>query len=422
MKNTGKKLKNSLCFLLIFLMALTGCDSDTEIKPNAKEIADISPAAGFLAAQVEKTRGFIAGPIENGQKVSDYAYVYDNAVALMALAEAGADWHVQRLADAFVFAQEHDRLFRDGRLRNAYTGGNPKSDSGRSITGGKVTIRLPGFWEKGRWQEDYYMVSTSTGNMAWVMLALCKAAERAMPEKKEEYIQAAMRAADFVLTLKDKKGGFTGGYEGWDETQIKARHKSTEHNIDLISAFRCLAKAVAEKNAGKAEEYRAAAEHAKKFVLSMYDPKLHCFYAGTEADGITLSKGVYPLDTNSLAILALEEMKEKEEILAFAEENMMVGGGFDFSAGDLDGIWNEGTAQMALCYHQLGKSEKYEAVLRYLKTQLSPDGSIPAADRDGVSTGFTVSGAEVLWEYHNTQSIGATAWYALAQMKANPLR
>ena len=100
----------------------------------------------------------------------------------------------------------------------------------------------------------------------------------------------------------------------------------------------------------------------------------------------------------------------------------MVGGGFDFSAGDLDGIWNEGTAQMALCYHQLEKSEKYEAILRYLKTQLSPDGSIPAADRDGVSTGFTVSGAEVLWEYHNTQSIGATAWYALAQMKANPLR
>lgn len=422
MNNTGKKFRNRLCILLIFFIALTGCDAETEIKPKAKEIAGISPAAGFLAAQVEKTGGFIAGSVETGQKVSDYAYVYDNAVALLALAEAGADWHVQRLADSFVFAQEHDRLFRDGRLRNAYTGGNPKSDSGRSITGGKVTIRLPGFWDKGRWQEDYYMVSTSTGNMAWVILALCKAAERAMPEKKSNYLQAAMRTADFVLTLKDKKGGFAGGYEGWDETQIKARHKSTEHNIDLISAFRCMAQAVEEKDADKAKEYREASEHAKEFVLSMYDSKLHCFYAGTEADGITISKGVYPLDTNSLAILALEEIEEKKEILAFVEENMAIGGGFDFSAGDLDGIWNEGTAQMAVCYYQLAESEKYEATLRYLKTQLSSDGSIPAADRDGVSTGFTVSGSEVLWEYHNTQSIGATAWYALAELKANPLR
>ncbi len=107
-------------------------------------------------------------------------------------------------------------MFQDGRLRNAYVSGDPKSDSGRSIVGKKVTVRLPGFWQDGRWQEDYYTVSTSSGNMAWVILALCKASEIAPEDNKEIYINGAKRAADFLLTLRADNGGFSGGYEGWD--------------------------------------------------------------------------------------------------------------------------------------------------------------------------------------------------------------
>ena len=65
--------------------------------------------------------------------------------------------------------------------------------------------------------------------------------------------------------------------------------------------------------------------------------------------------------------------------------------------------------------------EEYNALLGYLKTQEYKKGGVPAADRDGVSTGFLLSGTQELWEYNNTLSIGATAWYALAQMRINPL-
>ena len=58
--------------------------------------------------------------------------------------------------------------------------------------------------------------------------------------------------------------------------------------------------------------------------------------------------------------------------------------------------------------------------MEYLKTQTEKDGSIPAADRDGVSTGFVVIGTDIYWEYHNSQSIGATSWLAFAQMGINP--
>lgn len=410
----------TLCLLLVFLIILNSCSPKKDFMQTADDISKISSAAGFLASKVEEKDGFIGGT-DQVKNASDYAYLYDNAIAAIALSYAGAHQHAQKIADAIVFAQSHDRTYKDGRLRNAYVSGNPKSDSGRSIVEGQIVISLPGFWADGHWQENAYSVSTSTGNMAWALLALCKVAENAPTDLAEEYIEAAKLVAEFLLTLKSDTGGFTGGYEGWDNNQTKVTYKSTEHNIDLICAFSVLAKALEEKDSIKAKEYKEASEHAKEFVLSMYDEDLHCYYTGTKADGKTISKGVIPLDTNSLTILALgAEVVDAYKIISFVEKSMKVGGGFDFSAGDLDGIWNEGTAQMTLCYSILGESEKYEDSIAYLNTQSAKDGSIPAADRDGVSTGFVIVGSDDLWEFNNTQSISATGWFAFAQMERNP--
>jgi hypothetical protein len=421
MKKINKVMRSILSFFITFVILLVGCSSSSKMTPDAAKISGISPAAGFLAAGVEKSGGFIAAA-DHRDKAFCSAYLYDNAIAAIALSYAGACWHAEKIADAIVFAQEHDRTFQDGRLRNAYISGDPKSDSGRSIAAGKVTIRLPGFWQDGRWQEDSYTVSTSTGNMAWAILALCTVAKDAPEAARQDYLAAAVRAADFVLGFKSESGGFTAGCEGWDDAQIEVTFKSTEHNIDLVAAFVALAKAVRENDPDKAEIYLDAAEHAKAFVFSMYDNDLHCFYTGTEADGKTISDGVIPLDTNSLAILTLgEDLEDAYQTIAFVEERMTVGGGFDFSAGDLDGIWNEGTAQMAVCYSMLGNKEKYDKVMAYLKTQAAGNGSIPAADRDGVSTGFVIAGSDTLWEYNNVQSISATGWLAFAQLNKNPL-
>lgn len=401
--------------LLMILLFLQGCGSGAKIDPSAKRIAEESTAAGFLAALVEQYSGFIGS-----DKKTEQAYLYDNAIALYVLSEAGASWHVEKLADAIVYAQEHDRAFHDGRLRNVYLCGDPGVDSGRSAAKGAVP--LPGFWRNGKWQEDYYAVSTSAGNMAWTILALCRASEVVSEAKKTEYLSAAEKAADFLLKLSAPGGGFTAGYEGWDDVQEKVAYQSTEHNIALTVAFSVMAEVIEGTAPQKAGEYRAAAESAHGFVLSMYDADLCCFYTGTEEDGETINVGVVPLDATALSVLAFgNELGAAQEMLSFLQKSMAVGAGFDFSAGDLDGIWNEGTAQMALCYWKQEQTEEYNAVIGYLKTQEYENGGVPAADRDGVSTGFVLSGTEELWEYNNTLSIGATAWYALAQMKVNPL-
>ena len=418
-RNHFKKVLISL--LLILAMLLCSCtQKPSEVSPDVEEIKKVSTAAAFLAQKVEESGGFIASEAQR-EKASDYAYVYDNAMAAVVLSKVGAQSHAETVADALLFAQTHDRTFEDGRLRNTYSSGDPKAYSGRSITGKKVTISIPGFWQNGHWQEDIYTVSTSTGNMAWSILAFCAVAKNAASEKKTEYLDAAMRAADFVLTLKSENGGFTAGYDGWDDAQTKATYQSTEHNIDLYCAFNAVADAVSETHPEKAAEYREAADYAKEFVFSMYDPELYCFYTGTEEDGVTVSDGVIPLDTNSLSILAFRDILEDvDEIFAFVEERMAVDSGYDFSAGDLDGIWNEGTAQMAICYLLMGDQEKYDAIMSYLDTQVLKDGSITAADKDGLSTGFILYGSDILWVYNNEQSIGATCWLAFAQLKTDP--
>jgi hypothetical protein len=305
---------------------------------------------------------------------------------------------------------------------------------------------MPGFYDAAAeaWYEDYYSVSTSTGNLAWAILALCEAyaasadgdavgdpsaasstiasgatsaAGDADASARAKYLDAAQQIADFVMTQQSETGGFTAGYEGWEGAQKTATYKSTEHNIDLIRAFANLAALTTT-----AERYAAASVHAETFVLSMYDPARGCFYTGTLDDGVTISKEVLPLDCNTWALLALGEdfrSREGAKVMAFVEENMRVGGGFDFNS-DRDHVWFEGTAQAALAYKAIGEEEKYAELVEFLNENTLDDGSIYAADADGLTTGFQVSGLDLPWEYGRRIHVGATAWLAFAQLGTNP--
>jgi hypothetical protein len=344
--------------------------------------------------------------------INNFAYLYDNAATVLALSYTGKHERARQIADALVYALENDRYYSDGRMRNAYAGGNPR---GFNVEG-KEFAKLPGFYDTAdmTWYEDYYAVSTSTGNLAWTVLALCEVYKNA-PEH-EEYLRSAQKIGDFILTLKDEKGGFTGGYEGWEGNETKVTYKSTEHNIDLIRAYRLL-----NELSGDAK-YADASDYAKAFVLSMYDAEKHYFYTGTGSDGVTVSKEVLPLDCNTWATLALgDDFKDGKAVMEFVERSMTVGKGYGFNDDRDDGfgVWYEGTAGAALAYKQLGDEAKYADILAFMNENALPDGSITAADRD-VTTGFMVSGTDIPWKYRKRVHVGATAWLAFAQLGVNP--
>src|SRR6185437_16037167 len=87
------------------------------------------------------------------------AFVYDNALAGIALLACGHVDAARRIADGMTTALAHDRYYHDGRLRNAYRAG--------AVPDGPVP--LPGWWDAASksWFEDAYPVGTATGNVAW---------------------------------------------------------------------------------------------------------------------------------------------------------------------------------------------------------------------------------------------------------------
>lgn len=236
-----------------------------------------------------------------------------------------------------MFAIENDRFYTDGRIRNAYM-------CGRLIDKRTGKSRLPGWWNplENRWDEDRFQVSTHVGNVAWVAIALLTYHKETEDAKS---LETAIKLAEWIdREAKDDRGtgGFTGGTEGWEPNAEKILWKSTEHNLDIIPLARRLAEITGE------ERWNVMADHAQRFVESMWDAEAGHFWTGTFDDGVAINQDAIPIDIQAWAVLVFDEY---EEALDWARNNCTVvsGGleGFGFRCAQPEPyIWTEGTAQM----------------------------------------------------------------------------
>ncbi len=341
------------------------------------------------------------------------AFTYDNALALLAFVARGTADDLRRarmLADAFVYAAEHDRFYSDSRLRNAYSGGDLALWPGWMPHGRAGTARMPGFWhmKDQKWYEDRFQVGSDAGNIAWAMIALLSASER-LGERR--YLALAEKLGGWIeAKCRDERGpgGYTRGLDGWEPDPTPLPQKATEHNLDLYVAFQRLHEQT------KAEHWRRRALHAKALVEAMWDKDQGKLWTGTRDDGVAVNKDVVPLDIQPWAVLAFrDEAKPYLPALAYAEQHHAVPGGFHYREKLKDGTWYEGTAQMAAAYQLIGQKEKATALLDTIEAAQLPSGAIPAASKDGLDTGFG-------WSYFRRAHVGATAWYILAKLNANP--
>ena len=227
--------------------------------------------------------------------------------------------------------------------------------------------------------------------------------------------------AAYLQTLKDDvNGGFKGGWDGFDNSQTKATYASTEHNIDLYSAFWQLGNIVKKTDEAVAAHYYASAEHAKNFVFKMYNAAEGFFHTGTTDDGVSINSTIYPLDANTWAIQSFygEPTLDAQKVMLYIENNFRypVSGFYKFSDKTLTGYWTEGTCQKIVSDLVLGHIGKYQEQLAQLNVEAKPDGSITAANKTGFYLG---DGSE--WIYDKRVSVGATAWKALAELGVNGL-
>jgi hypothetical protein len=379
-------------------------------------------------------------------------FSYDNALALIAFTAAGRQDRAKLLADAFVYCQDHDRFYDDGRLRDAYMAGDLTTPPGWTPNGRENTCRLPGWTDRDTrvWNESAEHVSSGTGNLAWVMIALLNYYEKWGGEK---YLNAAITLGEWIEThTRDTHGagGYTGGYTGWEPSPTKLPWKSTEHNLDLYVAFKRLCLITGNQT------WCGRAEHAGNFVEVMWnedDPALPMppiansggcpeplysdvqegsfYWTGTMIDGITIvtDSNKIPMDAQTWALMALGINEQTRRAIKYNEEYHYVPytytdpgteaifEGFDFN-NDRDAPWSEGTGQMVVSYWLLGEDTKalyYLDELRELQIK-HPHGNgkgIVAAPCDGLTTGFH-------WEYFARLHVGATGWFIFSELKHNP--
>ena len=364
--------------------------------------------------------------------INSYAYSYDAAMTVLALAYAGKTRQAAQVADALLFAFDNDREFTPAQrgVRNGYASGDPASPPGwyAGAAGKAPYAKLAGTYDNAEdiWKEDYYSDSYSTGNNAWILLAFLKIHHDTRDAK---YLDAARRLAAYLHTLRDDvNGGFTGGWEGFDDTQTNATYASTEHNIDLYSAFSQLANTVAPADPAAAARYNADAAHARLFVLAMYNPAEGFFHAGTKQDGatITINDDFHPLDTNTWAIQSLifhgEPSIDPAKIISYIENNLgdPETGFYKFSDQTTEGYWTEGTYQKIVADLVMGRRETYQQQLAALATRAQPDGSIRATNVQDMLTGLYLGNGQP-WLYQPRVSLAATAWKTLAELGVNPL-
>lgn len=95
--------------------------------------------------------------------------------------------------------------------------------------------------------------------------------------------------------------------------------------------------------------------------------------------------------------------------------------GFDFNT-DLDGVWFEGTAQVAAAYKAIDRNDSRAApwLDRLRQVQDPGTGALPATNVEDLTTGFYLFDGTP-WLYHQRPHIAATAWFVLAEIGVNPL-
>lgn len=394
-----KPVGATMRFFWVFLLAAL-----TAAPAGAAERGGACATLGALVDTAPAGPVFLASYPGTGiRELKDAAFLYDNAAAAIALVGCGEPAKARRIGDAILFAADHDRFWHDGRLRNAYAAGAVAAP-----------VKLAGWWDapQNKWVEDRYQVGSDTGNLAWAMLALL-ALDSATHDAR--YRAGARRIGGWLERWRDTRGpgGFTGGAFGHEPSPDALKWKSTEHNTDLAAAYRALAQVTGDTH------WLMDADAAEHLVRALWSSHCRCFAVGTGLDGATPNP-MQALDAQIWPLLALPHAAPRAAVLGTLQNRLSISGGFAYSAAR-EGLWTEGTAQVALLMRLLGRDVEAAGLQRKLDEMRAPDGGFYASDIPAAPTGFMLDTDPTRpREYFHIPALAPAAWSALAERGFNP--
>lgn len=350
------------------------------------------PPGGASAAELPTLpQSYLGGVL--GLEHYTVSNLYDDALvidAYLAMHTGWGDVRAERVGNALAYLQTH----QPGRLYDEYSPGGVHSTH---------DVRVA----------DH---ASNTGDVAWAGLAL---AQLYAATGNTRYLRASVSIGRWIQAhcLSDRgPGGYTGGYAS---LATRVGWKSTEHNIDVFALFRLLARLTGQR------VWLHRAQHARRFVVAMWDWPPGVFDIGTIANGISINESVQAEDVNTWSYLALRDPAYETSVDWTIRSLTSHAGrfhGVSLSTCDRGGVWFEGTAHLADAlearpgHGDIGRAAGYLADLRYAQAH-GPDADglgIMAASENGLTD---CQGDFVYASLHT----GTTAWYILAAKAIDPL-
>ncbi len=379
------------------------------------------------------------------------AFTYDNAVSIHAYLAGGSAELLERaevLGEGLLYAQLNNFPVSDGRFAQAYFV-NKAAPSGTFITPAAA---------------PFYFYTSAVGDQAWAGMAL---AQLYLRTGKQRYLDGALLVANWIVTNAYDTLG-PGGYSfgtniNQNNVSVPSTNgKSTEHNIDTYAFFTMLSRLTKGGSAKNTMTWSALAEHALEFVAAMYNVAGPYFYTGTLGDKVTINRSPIPEDCQTWSYMATLNNAWRGTIdwalrnlqttdTAAAPHSSLTGSesirGLVFdtaslttTADDPHAVWLEGTAHMsaalaarvlrggdniAQLFADLSEalrlqrqSERAQALLGLGKTvggKPIPAGLGLVAATSILDTGFG-------YTYGPSLHIGATGWYLIGALAANPFQ
>jgi hypothetical protein len=384
------------------------------------------------------------------------AFIYDSSLTIVAMLARGRPDDRARavlLGDSLLYAQAHDPVYSDGRLRSAYwvgpfSRGDVQNDAYFVRPDGTVNLALP-------------FRGGSTGEMAWAGIAL---AWLFAYTRDRRYLDGAARLGQWIVDSAFDTvglGGYTFGIDA-DNRRI-APTKSLEHNIGVYTLFiNLLAPLTGDPR------WNGFGEHAREFIESMWSPEGGFFYVGSN-DGRTVNDAVLAVDVQAWSYLALLDQRYAAALdwgktnLATTDTprsiNSSLQGNIRFSGvtlsttsrrstdranpseppSDPDAVWFTGTAQLAAALlarrHVVIDLPTFHGdvatAIEYLHhIALAQDvlargqtvGGVAIPDGMGVVPASSVLNTGFGFAYHPVLHLATTSWSLIAALRVNPYR
>jgi hypothetical protein len=365
-------------------------------RPGAKSsqtekvtLGRLSSGLRIVSPPLQLIRSFDIPPNDPSyERLLNWSWTYDSAVAATAFASVGLQEQSGRLLDQLAALQR-----KDGSIEYAFD--VETGEGSATVRAGSVAFDAIAF-------NDYDSTFGST-----------------------LYLDSARRAADYLLSLRNEEGLVRGGPD--------VKWVSTQHNILTMIALMTLSQQLDEQGEeGAAATYREAAAGIAKGI----DSQLIVRDGGLEHFRQGVGDEVVPLDTQALGVIYARFIGDEElakQVYEYAQQNFAISGrsialsnkkatyNMTYQAeGPFSGyrpyigkkapdvLWFEGTAEMRFVSSFLGQpTEALDASMNSWWDVTRKQGLAPlGADRTITNNPYN--------EYHVWPTAAAGAWTVLS--------